>query len=104
MDEIFFVLYLLNLFWIGYSNFLYIKGVFINEQFNDILENVFQFIIYGNGMIDLEWFLCLVCVMIKCSLVWMDMNLLDQCKKCFERYCWYGKESNVWVIEVDLDF
>jgi lysophospholipase len=102
-DETPLVLYLPNSPWTGYSNFSYTKGAFTNEQLNDTLENAFQLTTYGNGTIDSEWPSCLACATIKRSLARMDMNLPDQCKKCFERHCWHGKESNARVTEADLD-
>jgi len=56
----------------------------------EIFENSFNYMTQGNGTLDEEWPACLGCAAIDRSLEKVGMQRTEQCKSCFERYCWDG--------------
>jgi lysophospholipase len=87
------VLYLPNSPWSGYTNFSYMKTSFTDNELDLTLENGFQLATYGNGTRDENWPACLACAAIKGSLTRVGIETPRQCKECFEKHCWDGKES-----------
>ncbi|KAH6887029.1 acyl transferase/acyl hydrolase/lysophospholipase [Thelonectria olida] len=97
------VLYLPNSPWSGYTNFSYMKTSFTNNELDLTLENAFQLATYGNGTVDENWPACLACAAIKGSLKRVEIDMPRQCKECFEKHCWGGKESTEKATAADFD-
>lgn len=98
------VLYLPNSPWTAYANYSFLQDSFTPTQANVTLENAFQLATYGDGAFDKNWPACMACAAIKHSLRRLKMNMPEQCKKCFEKHCWDGKEDweRVTLAQLDL--
>ncbi|KAM5347248.1 hypothetical protein ACJ41O_010253 [Fusarium nematophilum] len=97
------VLYLPNSPWSGYTNYSYQQASFTDEQLDLALENAFQLATYGNSTIDPNWPACLACATIKGALERVEMELPAQCRECFRKHCWDGKESSEKATAADFD-
>jgi lysophospholipase len=86
------VLYLPNAPWSMYSNYSYMQSAFTNNQFDQMVDNSFDLVTYGNGSYaeGAGWPACLACGVIKRSLNRVGMAMPEICTKCFERFCWSG--------------
>lgn len=96
------VLYLANAPYSAYMNYSADQGVMIPQQMNDIFVNGFNLLTQGNRTLDKEWPICLGCAAIERSLEKAGLETPDQCKDCFDRYCWDGKSDDTEVGIVDL--
>jgi lysophospholipase len=67
------------------------------------MNNAFQLVTFGNGTIDKEWPACLACAAIRGSLRRLEMDIPEQCSKCFERHCWDGTVSSTEATADDFD-
>ena len=63
---------------------------FPNAQRDAMIQNGQDIVTQGSGKLDSEWPACVGCAMIQRSLQKTGTPLPDQCKSCFERYCWNG--------------
>jgi lysophospholipase len=97
------LLYLPNSPWTGYSNFSFEKESFTDHELDLTMDNAFQLVTFGNGTIDEEWPACLACAVIRGSLRRMDIDVPEQCNKCFERHCWDGTVSSTEATANDFD-
>ncbi|KAK7429397.1 hypothetical protein QQZ08_003989 [Neonectria magnoliae] len=97
------VLYLPNSPWSSYANFSYRKDSFTENELDLTLENAFQLATYGNGMFDENWPVCLACAAISGALQRVGMDMPPQCKECFDRHCWDGKETSEEVTAEDFN-
>ncbi|KAF4993218.1 hypothetical protein FGRMN_6582, partial [Fusarium graminum] len=97
------LLWLPNAPWTGYTNYTYTQAQFTNTQLDIALDNAFQIATYGNGSVDENWPACLACAAIKGSLRRVDIDLPEQCDKCFQRHCWNGTTSSRKATEADFD-
>jgi len=95
------VLYLANAPYSAYTNYTAAVGKMSRVQMNDIFTNSFNQLTQGNRTLDAEWAVCLGCAAIERSLEKAGMKTPDQCKKCFERYCWDGIASSSTPAIVD---
>lgn len=89
------VLYLPNSPWTAYSNFSFTKPSLTNNQLDDILENSFNLVTYGNGKLGSQkdappFSACIACGLIDRSLRRSGQPLPSQCQACFEQHCWNG--------------
>ncbi|KAI5957248.1 hypothetical protein KGF54_000176 [Candida jiufengensis] len=74
-------------YWSNTSTF---KMKYDNDERNSIIQNGFEVASRNNGTLDSEWAACVGCAIIRRSQERNGEEQSDQCKKCFERYCWDG--------------
>jgi lysophospholipase len=96
------VLYLANAPYSSYMNYSAGVNVMSPQQMNDIFVNSFNLVTQGNGTLDHEWPVCLGCAAIERSLEKAGMQTPEQCKRCFQKYCWDGKVVSGSNKTVDL--
>lgn len=55
-----------------------------------MISNGWAIVTQMNGTRDVEWPSCVSCAVLHLSLERTRTMIPDQCKQCFERYCWNG--------------
>lgn len=85
------IIYNSNGYYTYMSNVSTFKMSYENNEMRSIVENSYAVATYGNGTIDPEYGACVGCALIQRELERRGQNQTDQCKKCFDRYCWDGK-------------
>jgi lysophospholipase len=99
------VLYLAHAPYSAYLNYTADQGVMSPQQMDDIFLNGFNQLTQGNGTLDHEWPVCLGCAAIERSLEKAGMDTPEQCRRCFEKYCWDGNsmdEKDVGIVNPTL--
>ncbi|EMG49274.1 PLB3 Lysophospholipase 3 [Candida maltosa Xu316] len=86
-------------YWSNTSTF---KLSYENDERDSIIQNGFEVASRLNGTIDPEWNACVGCAIIRRSQERTNADQSDQCKQCFERYCWDGTLSRDSSINVNF--
>ncbi|KAI5969186.1 hypothetical protein CANMA_001739 [Candida margitis] len=73
-----------------WSNTSTFKLKYDEDERNAIIRNGFEVASRNNLTLDSEWPACVGCAIIRRSQERNGEEQSDQCKKCFERYCWDG--------------
>ncbi|KAG7662721.1 uncharacterized protein J8A68_003780 [[Candida] subhashii] len=73
-----------------YSNVSTYRLSYSDEERKGLIKNGFEVATRLNGTIDPEFKACLGCAMIRREEERRDIEQSEQCKQCFERYCWDG--------------
>lgn len=60
------------------------------EERNKMISNGFAATTRLNGTLDEEWDACVGCAIIRREQERLGVEQSEQCKQCFERYCWDG--------------
>ena len=60
------------------------------EERNQMISNGFATATRLNGTLDEEWDACIGCAVIRREQERLGLEQSEQCKQCFERYCWDG--------------
>ena len=68
-----------------------------------IIENGYNVATMANGTIDSEWSACAACAIVRRGEERRRMNQTDQCRRCFERYCWDGTRNETVPSEVNYE-
>ena len=84
------VVYFANRPYEYYSNVSTYDLTFTDEQKKGLVKNGFDVATRLNGTIDPEFKSCIACALIRREEERRGIEQLDQCKKCFENYCWDG--------------
>lgn len=61
-----------------------------SDEMRSIVENTYAVATYGNGTLDAEYGACLGCAIIQRETERRGINQTEQCKQCFDKYCWDG--------------
>lgn len=56
-----------------------------------LMENGYNLLTRGNGTLDDEWPACVGCAVVYREEVRRGWTQTEQCRRCFERYCWDGE-------------
>ncbi|KAK6890630.1 Lysophospholipase 3 [Candida tropicalis] len=72
------------------------------DERNSIIQNGFEVASRLNGTLDDEWNACVGCAIIRRQQERDGVEQSDQCKQCFERYCWDGSLSNEDSININF--
>lgn len=72
------------------SNTSTMQLTYTDDEKKQLVTNGFDTITRLNGTIDQEWKTCVACAIIRRSQERQNIEQSDQCKKCFQRYCWNG--------------
>ncbi|KAI5963120.1 uncharacterized protein KGF55_002912 [Candida pseudojiufengensis] len=84
------VIYFANRPYSYWSNTSTFKLEYDIDERNSIISNGFAVASRLNGTIDLEWNACVGCAIIRREQERLGHDQTDQCKKCFQKYCWDG--------------
>ncbi|KAL6452482.1 PLB2 Lysophospholipase 2 [Candida maltosa Xu316] len=84
------VVYFANRPYEFYSNVSTYDLTFTDEAKKGIIQNGFDVATRLNGTIDPEFKTCLACAIIRREEERRGVEQSDQCKKCFDNYCWDG--------------
>ncbi|KAF8476934.1 lysophospholipase [Kalaharituber pfeilii] len=55
-----------------------------------IIENGYNVATMGNGTVDNEWAACAGCAIVRRGEERRGRNQTEQCRRCFDKYCWDG--------------
>lgn len=84
------VIYLPNRPYTFWTNISLYQFSFTNEEKKAIIQNGFETVLRLNGTIDEDWPTCVGCAVIRREQERQGIEQSEQCKKCFEDYCWDG--------------
>lgn len=84
------VVYTANRPWTFESNTSTFKLKYDDEDKLSMIENGFAISTYGNLTIDEDFPKCVACAILQRSKERMGVEIGDECKKCFDDYCWDG--------------
>ncbi|KAM9889392.1 hypothetical protein OXX79_012178 [Metschnikowia pulcherrima] len=73
-----------------YSNTSTFKLSWENEQKLGMIQNGFETASRLNSTLDEDWRTCVACAIIRREQERQGIEQSDQCKSCFEEYCWDG--------------
>ncbi|KAM9900553.1 hypothetical protein OXX79_005062 [Metschnikowia pulcherrima] len=73
-----------------YSNTSTFKLSWENEQKLGMIQNGFETASRLNSTLDEDWKTCVACAIIRREQERQGIEQSDQCKSCFEEYCWDG--------------
>ncbi|KAJ8140035.1 hypothetical protein OY671_006767 [Metschnikowia pulcherrima] len=73
-----------------YSNASTLKLTWENEQKLAMIQNGFEIASRLNLTLDENWKSCVACAIIRREQERQGIEQSDQCKRCFEEYCWDG--------------
>ncbi|ODV79635.1 uncharacterized protein CANTADRAFT_25559 [Suhomyces tanzawaensis NRRL Y-17324] len=84
------VVYMANRPFQYYSNTSTFQLAYSDSAKKSMIQNGLDIGTQLNGTIDSEWRSCVACAVIRREEERRGIQQTDQCKKCFERYCWDG--------------
>lgn len=88
------IIYNSNGYYTYHSNASTFQMKYESNEMRSIVENNYAVATYGNGTIDAEYGACVGCALIQRELERRGLNQTEQCKRCFDRYCWDGKVND----------
>ncbi|KAK6459157.1 lysophospholipase catalytic domain-containing protein [Scheffersomyces xylosifermentans] len=72
------------------SNTSTFKMSYDDDEFLGLIQNGFEVSSRGNFSEDSQWPTCVGCAIIRRSQERLGIEQSDECKMCFDRYCWKG--------------
>ncbi|KAI5911828.1 Lysophospholipase 1, partial [Candida parapsilosis] len=84
------IIYTANRPYTYWSNTSTFKMAYSLEERNQMISNGFATATRLNGTLDEEWDACIGCAVIRREQERLGLEQSEQCKQCFERYCWDG--------------
>lgn len=72
------------------SNTSTFKMVYTTNEVSSMIRNGYNVMTRGNSTDDPEWGACVGCAIIQREVERRNDTQTEQCKRCFERYCWDG--------------
>ncbi|KAG5419833.1 PLB2 [Candida metapsilosis] len=84
------VIYTANRPYTYWSNTSTFRLEYSLEERNNMISNGFAAATRLNGTLDEEWDACVGCAVIRREQERLGIEQSEQCKQCFERYCWDG--------------
>lgn len=88
------IVYIPNSGYSTYSNTSTFQLAYSDAKVKKMIENGYNIATRGNGTFDEEWAACLACAVSQRSRERQNHPLSEQCKRCFDRYCWNGEIDN----------
>lgn len=85
-----------------FSNVSTFTMSYSNEERNSIIQNGYEVASRYNNSLDSEWQACVGCAIIRRQQERAGIEQSDQCKGCFERYCWNGDLDTTTSPEVNF--
>lgn len=74
-----------------YSNTSTFKLSYEDQEKRGMIKNGFEVASRLNGSLDSDWKACVGCAIIRREQERQGIEQSDQCKSCFEQYCWNGQ-------------
>lgn len=87
------VVYMPNLQYLYEANTSTYKMSYSREEMNGLIKNGFEVSSRGNYSLDRSWPTCVGCAIIRRQQERLGLEQTDECKDCFESYCWRGGED-----------
>lgn len=84
------VVYIANRPFSYYSNATTFTMSYDDEAKRGMIQNGFEVASRNNLTLDSDWKVCVACAIIRRSQERLNQTQSDQCKQCFEEYCWDG--------------
>lgn len=84
------VVYMPNIAYTTWSNTSTFKMSYENKERNAVIQNGFESATRYNLTIDDDWPLCVACAIVQRSLESRNESQSEECKACFDEYCWDG--------------
>ena len=84
------IVYIANRPFSYWSNTSTFKLLYDDDERNSIIQNGFEVASRNNLTLDSEWPACVGCAIIRRLQERAGEEQSDQCKQCFQRYCWDG--------------
>lgn len=84
------IIYIANKPYSFASNTSTFKLLYSMSNRNSMITNGFEIASMLNGALDEEWKACVGCAIIRREQEKMGLEQTEQCRLCFERYCWNG--------------
>ncbi|VVT54599.1 uncharacterized protein SAPINGB_P004156 [Magnusiomyces paraingens] len=88
------IVYTSNAYYTYLSNTSTFKMKYSDDEKNSIIENNYAVATYGNGTIDSEFTACIGCAIIQREVERRGIEQTEQCKRCFNKYCWDGATNS----------
>lgn len=84
------VIYLANRPFTYWSNTSTFKLTYDDNERQGMISNGFEIATRSSGSLDDEWAACVGCAIIRREQERQGIEQTEQCKRCFENYCWDG--------------
>lgn len=84
------VIHMPSLDYTGNANTLTFKMYYNSKEKYQLMENGFSVSTRGNLTDDKNWKTCVGCAVIRRSQERQGVDISDECRKCFQQYCWNG--------------
>ncbi|ODV81899.1 lysophospholipase precursor [Suhomyces tanzawaensis NRRL Y-17324] len=85
------VVYMANRPFTYWSNTSTFKLSYTKDQRQGVIANGYQVNSREEGKLDSEWAACVGCAIIRRQQERNGQDQSDQCKRCFQKYCWNGE-------------
>lgn len=84
------IVYIPNAPYAFHSNVSTFEANYNTSTRDAMLQNGYEVATMGNGTVDPKWPTCVGCAILSRSLERTNTEVPDDCRQCFERYCWDG--------------
>ncbi|KAM0351166.1 hypothetical protein ACHAPU_002951 [Fusarium lateritium] len=98
------IFYIPNAPYVAQSNVSTFDMSYTIAERDNIILNALDGATQGNGTIDKEWPTCVACAIMSRSWWKANEDVPDECKTCFDRYCWDGKSNETAVKSYEPDY
>lgn len=88
------IVYIANYAHSFYSNTSTFKMEYDTKEVAGMIENGYNVVTQQNGTIDADWPTCVGCAIVQRERERRGLEPTDQCKQCFDTYCWDGTVNN----------
>lgn len=88
------VVYIPNSYYSKESNTSTFKMTYDPDEKYDLFQNGFEIATRGNLSTDADWARCVGCAIIRRSQERLQIEQSDECKQCFDEYCWKGSSED----------
>ncbi|ABN64650.2 phospholipase B3 [Scheffersomyces stipitis CBS 6054] len=85
------------------SNTSTFKMSYDDDEVRSMIQNGFEVSSRGNFSDDDNWARCVGCAIIRRSQERLGLEQSEECKECFDQYCWRGGEKGAASATVDLE-
>lgn len=96
------VIYLANRPFSFWSNTTVMKLNFQEWEKRGMIQNGYETATRLNGTLDSDWPTCVACAIIRREQERQGIEQSDQCKECFEEYCWNGEINHNSIAGVNF--
>lgn len=85
------IVYISNYAHSFFANTSTFKMEYSQKELAGMIENGYNVVTQLNGTIDTDWPTCVGCAIVQRERERRGLEPTDQCKQCFDTYCWAGK-------------